>query len=344
MTFTLFDNEENVTARAEAALNELPFGSAEARAAFASLLDAYRRSLREQRRMVRLGDRLQDQLNTANRELERRREEAEEALHKLRDAQGHLIQAEKLASLGGLVAGVAHEINTPVGVAVTAASILAERVQALRKSYESGALARSDFTEFMETAEEASRLVLSNAERAASLIQSFKQVSADQTASERRVFALRPYLEEVLVSLSPRLKRAGHKVTVDCPEGLEVDTFPGALFQVVANLVMNSLQHAFEPGATGNITIAVTKEDGDILEIRYCDDGKGIPADIIDRVFDPFFTTKRGSGGTGLGLHIVYSIVTGTLGGHIAIASTPGEGITLTMLVPRAAPRRGATA
>ena len=340
MTFTLFDNEERMAGRAEAALRDLDFGSEEARAAYSELLDAYRKSLREQRRMMRLGDRLQEQLSTANQELARRRAEAERALQQLRDAQDSLIQAEKLASLGGLVAGIAHEINTPIGITVTAASILADQVAGLRRQFQGGTLARSDFEEFMTTADEASRLVLSNANRAVMLIQSFKQVAVDQTTADRRVFALKPYLAEVLTSLSPRLRRAGHTIVVECDEGLEVDGYPGALFQVLTNLVMNALQHAFEAGQTGTIRIAARLFDPDTVEMRFTDDGKGITSADQGRIFDPFFTTKRGAGGSGLGLHIVFNLIVGTLNGSIAVQSHPGEGTTFVIGFPRVAPAR----
>ncbi|MGQ9369814.1 PAS-domain containing protein [Azospirillum sp. ST 5-10] len=263
------------------------------------------------------------------------KEQAEQALRDLKEAQAHLIQSEKMAALGSLVAGVAHEINTPVGIALTGASLLAERTAAIRHTVEAGQLRRADFTDYLDTAAEVSQLMLMNIDRAAQLIQSFKQMAVDQASEERRVFDLRDYIHEVLRSLGVRLRRAAHTVEVDCPDDLLVDSFPGALSQVLTNFVMNSIAHGYAPGSSGRLRIAVRCPTPDEVELVYADDGRGIPAELHARVFEPFFTTSRSAGGSGLGLNIVYNIVTRTLKGRIVLASAPGHGTTFTLRFPR---------
>lgn len=259
--------------------------------------------------------------------------ELEQALQRLRDTQAQLVQSEKLASLGALVAGVAHEINTPVGVGVTAASTLAARAAQLRERYSSDTLTRSDLERFVAVAEESTRILLANLNRAADLIHSFKQVAVDQSSGERRRFDLKKYLEEVLASLNPQLRRPGHSVSIDCPEGIEVDGYPGALAQIITNFVTNSLLHAYAPGQRGQIRIQARAQDGSI-ELHYRDDGHGMPPEDLARIFDPFFTTKRGTGGSGLGMHIVYNLVTQMLGGQISVNSAPGQGVEFRVTFP----------
>ncbi len=266
------------------------------------------------------------------------REEAELALRNLKEAQAHLVQSEKMAALGSLVAGVAHEINTPVGIALTGASLLSERIRLIRRDFEAGQIRKPDFADFLDTASEATQLMLLNIDRAAQLIQSFKQIAVDQASEERRVFDLRDYIQEVLRSLGVRIKRAAHTVIVDCPDDLLIDGYPGALSQVLTNFVMNSIIHGFAPGQHGTLRVSVRCVGEDEVELVYADDGRGIPPDLHGRIFDPFFTTNRGSGGSGLGLNIVYNIATRTLRGRIALDSAPGQGATFTLRFPRVAP------
>ena len=272
------------------------------------------------------------------------KEEAERALHDLQQTQRSLVQAEKLASLGALVAGVAHEINTPVGIGVTAASYLTEQARQFRAAAADGGLRRRDLEEFVNRIEEGAAIILGNLDRACTLVQSFKQVAVDQTSEARRTFELRGYLDGVLGSLAPQLKRTGHRVTLDCPDGLVMDSYPGALSQVVSNLVINALLHAFQPDVPGTIAITVSAAgpftddpsaaSATAVVLDFADNGRGIPPEHIDRIFEPFFTTRRAEGGSGLGLHIVYNIVTGTLGGRIAVASQPGAGCRFTIHLP----------
>jgi PAS domain S-box-containing protein len=302
----------------------------------ASIIDITERKSAE-RAMRELNQSLEQQVSQTARS----NQELAEALARLREAQMQLVQAEKMASLGALVAGIAHEINTPVGVGVTAASTLQARATELRAAYESQELRRSDLDRFVTLAEESSQIILRNLQRAADLIHSFKQVAVDQSSGERRSFKLRGYIEEILLSLRPKLKRTAHVVEVDCPDDLVVDSYPGAIAQVLTNLVTNSLLHAFEDNQPGHIRIAVRRE-AERVELAYSDDGRGIPAENLPSIFDPFFTTRRGTGGTGLGLHIVYNLVTQRLGGSIQVASEPGKGTRFTLLLPTRAQKAAA--
>ncbi|OIR02063.1 sensor protein ZraS [mine drainage metagenome] len=341
--FNLFDQEEKVLESGQAL-------SARLRAENAApplcdgvdrLLEAYRKSVREQRRLMRLSDRQQEQLSAVNQELQRRRAEAEQALSSLKEAQDSLIQAEKLASLGALVAGVAHEINTPVGIALASSSHLADATAAMGRLFEDGQLRKSDFADYLATAREASALIQGNCERAAQLINSFKQVAADQTSEERRRFRLADYLHEILLSLSPKLRQTRTETEIDCPPGLELDSYPGALSQIVANLVLNALLHGFGEERGGRIRLAARLDAADMVRLTVEDNGAGIADDIRGRIFDPFFTTRRGQGGNGLGLHIVFNIVTGSLKGHIAVESAPGQGTRFLVDFPRITPQSG---
>ncbi|WP_448205913.1 sensor histidine kinase [Azospirillum sp. sgz302134] len=262
------------------------------------------------------------------------KEQAERALHDLQRTQKSLVQAEKLASLGALVAGVAHEINTPVGIGVTAASYLGELTRQFKRGAVDGGLRRRDLDEFIDRIEEAGAMILANLERACTLVQSFKQVAVDQTSEARRPFDLRSYMNGVLGSLAPQLKRTPHRVTLDCPDGITMDSYPGALSQVVSNLVINALVHAFKPEGAGTIAITVRRDGLASVVLDFADDGEGIPPENLERIFEPFFTTRRTEGGSGLGLHIVYNIVVGTLGGRISVDSQPGRGCRFTIALP----------
>ncbi|MCW2246262.1 PAS domain S-box-containing protein [Azospirillum fermentarium] len=267
----------------------------------------------------------------------------EEAYANLKDTQASLVQAEKMASLALLVAGIAHEINTPVGVAYGCSTHLEGQAGTVTDALAAGGLKRSTLESFLHDAGNAARLIRQNLERAAGLIQSFKRVAVDQTSQDRRRFALVPYLTEVAASLDPSLHHLRSRVAVDGPaaDPVAMDSFPGALSQIVTNIVMNADVHAFGPGGPGEperLAIHVAALAGDEVEIRFHDNGRGIPPAHLARVFDPFFTTRRGEGGSGLGLHIVFNLVTQTLGGRITVDSPPGGGTTFTLRLPRTAP------
>jgi len=270
------------------------------------------------------------ELRELNQSLESQVEETRRALDQLKVAQNQLVQAEKLASLGGLVAGVAHEINTPVGVGVTAASHLQQEVRGLIRSVQENSLSKTRFEQSLRTFEQAGDIILLNLRRAAELINSFKRVAVDQSSDEKRQVNLKTYIEEVLLSLKPKLKTTKHRIELDCAEDLEVLTTPGALSQILTNLVVNSVTHAFAPEQQGLMTIAVRRDDDQLL-LSFSDNGRGIPPEHLSRVFDPFFTTRRGQGGTGLGLHIVFNLVHQTLGGTIQVTSQPGGGTTFSI-------------
>lgn len=258
----------------------------------------------------------------------------EESLDKLHRTQKEMIHSAKMAALGDLVAGVAHEVNTPIGVCVTASSFLAERTRQLRDLYEKGEMKRSDLEKYLALAEESSASVLTNLERAAELVQSFKKVAADQSSEEKRPFELKSYLEQILVSLRPQFKRTPHEVHMECPEGLTLDSYPGAIMQIMTNLVMNSLIHGFADGLPGEIFIKV-EPAGDAVALSYRDTGVGMDKEQRERIYDPFYTTKRGSGGTGLGMNIVYNLVTQTLKGAILLETSPGQGAVFLLTLPK---------
>jgi signal transduction histidine kinase len=257
------------------------------------------------------------------------------SLHHLEMTRGHLVESEKMASLGSLVAGVAHEINTPVGIAVSAASYLQDRTRAVREKLECGTLAQADVASYLDDAAQSARLLLSNANRAAQLVQSFKQVAVDQTSDDRRRFDLKKYVEETLLSLQPKLMGTRVAVHVDCVPGIEMDSYPGPLAQVITNLILNSLQHGFAAGANGTIHITARLDGDDEVVFCHEDDGCGIPEDLHNRIFEPFFTTRRGLGGSGLGLHLVYNIVTARLNGSIHVKTRAGGGTLFVLRLPR---------
>lgn len=256
------------------------------------------------------------------------------ALTQLQQAQGELVRQEKLASLGGLVAGVAHEINTPLGICVTATSHLVEELRLTREELANGDMTEDSLGNFFDIVDQSLRIMTTNTQRAAALVRSFKQVAVDQSSGDIRSFNMRNYLNEVLLSLQPKLKGRPVKVEVDCPHDLVLDSYPGAVSQIVTNMVVNSLVHGFEREQAGNIAIRAAL-DGEMVSFTYTDDGAGMDKESLDKLFDPFFTTKRGSGGSGLGAHILFNLVTGALGGTVQVESAPGQGLRYALRFPR---------
>ena len=280
------------------------------------------------------------EIGRRERALRRAKDQADAALQDLRQAQDDLIRAEKLASLGQLVAGVAHEINTPLGIALTTATLVRDETRDFRAVVAAGTLSRSRLTHFVDRVGEGAQLLASNLTRAADLVHGFKQVAVDRASDERRSFPLDVWLDELLASLQPMLRKGGHRVRPDCPPGLTVDTYPGVLAQVVTNLVANAVVHGFaEIGQDGHGTIVVRAQAaGALVRIEVADDGIGIPPENLARIFDPFFTTARSRGSTGLGMHIVHNLVTVKLQGRIAVESGPGLGTTVRVEFPREVP------
>jgi PAS domain S-box-containing protein len=271
-------------------------------------------------------------------EMRKAKDAAEAALRNLRETQNSLIEAEKLAALGRLVAGVAHEVNNPVGISLTVASSLERKTANFAAEVARGDLRRSSLNDFLETSRDASSQLVANLNRAAELIQSFKQVAADRNYSDQRSFDLGDLTEQVVLSLRPGLRKQNLTLSVDCQPNLMMNSFPGPYGQVLTNLFLNSVAHAFPDGKPGTVDIKVRESGKDNVEILFSDNGCGMSLDVRRRAFDPFFTTRRDQGGTGLGLHIVYSIVTNRLGGRLDLDSEPGGGTRIQIILPRVAP------
>ena len=269
--------------------------------------------------------------------LEKQNAALNQALTQLQEAQSELVRREKLASLGQMVAGVAHEINTPLGICVTATSHLVQELKLTKEELAAGEMTEESLNGFFDVVDQSLRIMTTNTQRAASLVRSFKQVAVDQSSDNIRNFNLCKYVGEILLSLQPKLKGRPVKVAVDCPADLDVNSFPGAVSQILTNMVINSLVHGFERDQPGNITIRARLEDEDMVAFEYGDDGAGMDADTLAKLFDPFFTTKRGSGGSGLGGHILYNLVTGAMGGSLRVESSPGKGLQYYLRFPRKA-------
>lgn len=270
---------------------------------------------------------LKSQLTAQDRELK-------SALKRLEDINELLVKNEQQASLGMLVAGIAHEVNTPIGICVTASSNLQHEIRELRRDYESKKLSEENLLEFLDICEESAMIIHNNNQRASELIRSFKQIAVDQSSDELREFNLRQYLDEILVSMRPRLKKSPHQITIHCPEKMTCRIYAGSLAQIVTNLIMNSLIHAFDDGEKGSIEIRVSESDNRIHFI-YSDNGKGLSEEEAQRLFDPFFTTKRNQGGSGLGAHLIHSLITRKLGGSVSVETKLGEGLRYIIDFPK---------
>ncbi len=265
------------------------------------------------------------------------RDKAQNTLLELKEAQKQLVESEKMASLGSLVAGISHEINTPLGVARTSSSHVNDALLKLEKLFDAGTLTKGDMEQFIVLSKDGLHLMTANLIRASELMTSFKQVSSDQSHDEIRQFNLLEYLQEIIYTLKPNLKRYQVAILLECDESIILQSFPGAFYQIFTNLIINSLNHAFEPQAPGSIRINV-KETGHYVHIVYEDDGAGMTEDVCKKIFDPFFTTKRGNGGTGLGMHILYNLICHKLQGFIGVSSTLGDGCSFNMKLPKVLP------
>jgi len=269
--------------------------------------------------------------------LSQAKQATEDTLDHLRETQQQLVEAEKLASLGQLVAGVAHEINTPVGVAVTAASHLRDLSAQIDEEVEQGKLSASHFEQWRETVRTASKLLLSSLERTHSLVGSFRQLAVQQNSEERSEFTLDELFRLTISSLKAAAHDAGHVLEVNCAEDICFDSYPGVVLQCIAKCVQNAIDHAFEPVRRGTIGI-VARKDGGQAVIEVTDNGRGMSPEVRAKAFDPFFTTQRGKGATGLGLHLVYHQTRHLLGGQAEIESEPGQGTRIRLRLPLHAP------
>lgn len=256
----------------------------------------------------------------------------QQTLARLRKTQDYLIQQEKLASLGSLVAGIAHEINTPVGTSVTAASYLEQETQTLNHAFISQTLKKSDLAGYLANALDATNIILLNLRRASELVLGFKQVAADRSTEKRQVFNVKNCIQAVIVSLRPNLKKTHHEIAVHCDDNWKIESYPGDVSQIITNLMMNSLMHAFPDNRPGKITISAVQHDHRLM-LTYTDNGAGIPSDRLNKIFEPFYTTKRGQGGTGLGLHIIHNIVR-KLNGSITCTSEPDKKTAFIITIP----------
>ncbi|MBX3188938.1 MAG: XylR N-terminal domain-containing protein [Labilithrix sp.] len=267
-------------------------------------------------------------------ERKRAEEEVRRSLERLEEAQDELVRKERLATVGLLVSGVAHEVNTPLGVAVTAIGVVTDAIAALEEKLASASLTKGDLRSFLSRAGQAAHLVDQNLERSASLITKFKRVSVDHAMQERRRVDLGAYLRETLDSLRPIAKSAAMRVALETRGDLDCVTFPGAIAQIVTNFVTNSALHGGKPVAA---VLRASRDDGKVT-LAYEDDGCGMSEDARAHAFQPFFTTRRAHGGTGLGLHIVHTLVTDVLGGRVTLESAPGEGTSFVVTFPVADP------
>ncbi len=284
---------------------------------------------------------LEDQVAQRTAELTSANNELTLALANLKTAQRELVESEKLASLGRLVAGVAHELNTPLGNAMTVVSALGDRWAKLDQMLaDNTPMRRSQLEELVKDTRRGQDILQRNVQKAADLVRDFKQVAIDQTTDSRRNFELSQVIEDVLVMVEPSFKHTPFKIETDLSQDLEMSSYPGALGQVLTNLLMNALVHGFEGRDHGVVRVACRPAEHDQVELIVEDDGRGMDASTVRKIFDPFFTTKLGKGGSGLGMHIVHNIVTNVLGGQIEVQSTPDKGSRMTMLMPRSAPLR----
>jgi C4-dicarboxylate-specific signal transduction histidine kinase len=283
--------------------------------------------------LERLNRELESRVQQRTEALDNSNQELQSSLHELQQAQEQLVHAEKMAALGGLVAGVAHEINTPLGIGVTAASYLEQETRRLGVELEEKRLTAESLHRFRQSALESTQLILRNLMRADKLVKSFKQVAVDQSSEQKRSIDLASYLQEIMSSLHPTLKRTQHQVEIHVPDGVELLTYPGALYQIVVNLVLNSLVHGFPGRNDGHITITARRVGSNVV-MTYQDDGVGMTEDVRRKIFEPFFTTRRGEGGSGLGMHIVWNLATQVLQGAISVESAPGAGAAFELRFP----------
>jgi PAS domain S-box-containing protein len=289
--------------------------------------------------MQELNTALEARVAQRTTELQGANSELSQTLNTLKLAQDQLVHSEKMAALGSLVAGVAHELNTPIGNGLTVASTLDHRVQAFQASA-AGGLRKSDLQSFLQDMQLASEILVRNLGRAAALVASFKQVAVDQTSSQRRSFDLQALVGEILITLNPALRKTACAVHTQIDPGIILDSYPGPLGQVLTNLINNAVLHGFEPEEQGKIEVLAWRSEFQHVVLEVRDTGRGISASNLNRVFDPFFTTRLGQGGSGLGLHIVHNLVHGVLGGRIEVQSELTQGACFRITLPLQAPER----
>lgn len=278
-------------------------------------------------------ERLDEATKDLEHKVELRTRELRTSLNELQLAQKHLVEAEKMASLGALVAGISHEINTPIGIGITAISHIDDLLKELDESRKKETLTRSEFDRKLKNGLESSKIALNSLKRGGELVSTFKKVAADQHIEEKRHVNIKEQMDSVILTLKPQFKNRKVDLKMNVEGDIVLYCYPGAIWQVTSNIVLNALIHAFDPNTEGHIVIDI-KTYEDVLELKISDDGKGIPEAEVVKIFEPFFTTKRDRGGTGLGLNIVYNIVTQLFNGKIECVSRPGKGTTFLILIP----------
>ena len=304
------------------------------------LLVAYLDVTAERQREVAiqsLNTSLESRVECRTHELSESNKKLEFALESVKRAQGELIRAEKQAALGSLVAGVAHELNTPIGNSLTVATTLFDNTRDFTRLFDSGAVRKSELAEFLSSANQAAALLARSMERAHDLVSNFKQVAVDQASENRRLFDLATVVREIMEVLRPSVKNLPWRIELELPEQVAINGFPGPLGQVITNLVSNAKMHAFSGRSSGLLKFSGTA-DAKQVTLMCEDDGCGMDENTLARIYDPFFTTKFGRGGSGLGMSIVFNIVTALLGGTIHVASALGQGTRFTIVIPREAP------
>lgn len=278
-------------------------------------------------------ERLDEATKYLEHKVEVRTKELKTSLNDLQLAQNHLVEAEKMASLGSLVAGISHEINTPIGIGITAISHIDDMLHDMEDKLNQGLLTKTEFNKMLSNSIESSKIALNSLKRGGQLVSTFKKVAADQHIEEKTHLNIKNQMDNVLITLKPQFKNRNITLSLDVDPDTVLYCYPGAIWQVTSNIILNALIHAFDPDTVGHITIKI-KEYDSILEIKITDDGKGIHESDVVKIFEPFFTTKRDRGGTGLGLNIVYNIVTQLFKGKIECSSKLGKGTTFTILIP----------
>ncbi len=278
----------------------------------------------------------ENEIRDLNASLEKRVKERtkalEESLSNLQLTHEKLVESEKLAILDNLLAGIAHEVNTPIGIGVSLITLLSDQTKKIQKDYAAGDMTQSAFEKYLKSARKTTDIVYSHLRKATRLISSFKEIAVDQSSMQKRKFNLKSYLHSIVVSLDPETKKMDLAVKIDCPEDYEIDSYPGVYSQIFTNLIMNSLIHGFSGIDKGQIDIEVKPGDKQ-LSIIYRDSGGGMKPEVVTNIFEPFYTTKIGSGGSGLGMNIVYNSIKVRLGGRISCSSSLGKGVEFNMII-----------
>ena len=265
--------------------------------------------------------------------------ELSQTVTRLTATQEELVQSEKLASLGSMVAGISHELNTPIGNTLTVSSTLQSHIKDFKKLADSGQLRKSDLTDFLGLLDEMSDVVVRSTRRAAELVTSFKQVAVDRSSERRREFDVATLVNELVTALKPSMRHRDIGISVDVADGILCDSFPGPVGQVITNLVQNALTHAFVEDAAGQICITVRADGDDKVAMQVTDNGRGMDEHTLKHAFDPFFTTRLGQGGSGLGLSVSHRIAQTVLGGALTATSTPGQGTCFSFSFLKVAPK-----